>query len=382
MRVTRAGIIEDGRAVALDFADGVRARFHAVWLRDNVLDAAARAPRSGQRLVSVLDLPERARLTEAEADGTAVAFAFAPDGRRLRFPAAWLHANRYDGTPQRPPGWTAPGITLWDAATLPTLPTATFDALRSDQRTLAAWLGAVRRYGVAHLSGLPCESGRVCDVAALFGYVRETNYGRFFDVRAEVDPDNLACTNRGLQAHTDNPYRDPVPTLQILACLDNDVAGGESIAVDGFMAATLLRAESADGFALLAGHCARFEYAGSRGVRLRSRRPMVELDPDGALRAVRCNNRSVAPLLDVPYERMEAYYAAYRRFVALIDSKDLAVRFRLAPSEAFLLDNTRVLHARTAFSSGGRRWLQGCYADKDGLLSTLAAIEEEMGTAV
>ena len=47
----------------------------------------------------------------------------------------------------------------------------------------------------------------------------------------------------------------------------------------------------------------------------------------------------------------------------------------------FYVDNTRVLHARKAFSGSGFRWLQGCYADKDGLLSTLAAIhDEERGT--
>ena len=34
-------------------------------------------------------------------------------------------------------------------------------------------------------------------------------------------------------------------------------------------------------------------------------------------------------------------------------------------------------HARKAFSGTGNRWLQGCYADKDGLLSTLAALEDE-----
>jgi gamma-butyrobetaine dioxygenase len=55
----------------------------------------------------------------------------------------------------------------------------------------------------------------------------------------------------------------------------------------------------------------------------------------------------------------------------------MAVTFKLAPGELFIVDNTRVLHARKAFSGTGRRWLQGCYADKDGLLSTLAAIEEE-----
>ena len=92
----------------------------------------------------------------------------------------------------------------------------------STQRTaLGEWLAVVRRYGFAVLDGVPTKPGALCEVAELFGYVRETNYGRWFEVRAEVNPNNLAYTNLGLQAHTDNPYRDPVPTLQLLACLEN-----------------------------------------------------------------------------------------------------------------------------------------------------------------
>ena len=49
--------------------------------------------------------------------------------------------------------------------------------------------------------------------------------------------------------------------------------------------------------------------------------------------------------------------------------------FKLEPGESFIVDNTRVLHARKAYSGTGSRWLQGCYADKDGLLSALAALE-------
>jgi alpha-ketoglutarate-dependent taurine dioxygenase len=33
-----------------------------------------------------------------------------------------------------------------------------------------------------------------------------------------------------------------------------------------------------------------------------------------------------------------------------------------------------VLHARTAFPATGERHLQGCYADLDGLFSTLAVL--------
>ena len=54
----------------------------------------------------------------------------------------------------------------------------------------------------------------------------------------------------------------------------------------------------------------------------------------------------------------------------------MAVQFKLEPGECFIVDNTRVLHGRSGYAGqGGSRWLQGCYADKDGLLSTLAALE-------
>ena len=40
-----------------------------------------------------------------------------------------------------------------------------------------------------------------------------------------------------------------------------------------------------------------------------------------------------------------------------------------------VFDNTRVLHARTGFAGGGRRHLQGCYADLDGIESAVAVGE-------
>ena len=247
---------------------------------------------------------------------------------------------------------------------------------------MAAWLYGVRRYGFGKLTGGPVESGALLQVAALFGYVRETNYGKHFEVRTEVNPTNLAYTGLGLQAHTDNPYRDPVPTLQILYCLENSAEGGENMVVDGFRAAERLRDEDPQGFHLLTGYCAKFEYAGGAGVRLRARRPMIELAPDGELIGVRFNNRSAAAITDVPFDDMAAYYAAYRRWGEIIDDEAMQVSFKLAPGEFFIVDNTRVLHARKGYSGAGSRWLQGCYADKDGLLSTLAAIESQERKAI
>ena len=51
---------------------------------------------------------------------------------------------------------------------------------------------------------------------------------------------------------------------------------------------------------VLTKYCARFEYNGDKGAHLQSRRPMIELSPDGELIAIRFNNRSAAPITDVP----------------------------------------------------------------------------------
>ncbi len=380
--LSRSDIIDDGRAVALTWPDGTVARFHAVWLRDNALDPETRAPSNGQRLITVLDIPADVRIEAARVEPSGELWLrFAPGAKEVTFPATWLAERIYDAPHDRTPGWIAPDLECWDRSFDGRLARIAHADAVQDRAALCHWLAAVRRHGLAVMTGVPCEDGAVCGVAELFGHVRETNYGRLFDVRSEVDPVNLAYTNLGLQAHTDNPYRDPVPTLQLLACLQNSVDGGESILLDGFNAATRLRAEAPDAFALLTRHCARFEYAGAKGVRLRARRPMIELAPDGALLAVRFNSRSAAPFLDIPYAEMAAYYDAYRRFAEIIERPELAIEFKMGPGDLILFDNTRVLHARTAFSGAGARWLQGCYADKDGLLSTLDAFESEAGAA-
>jgi len=372
-----AEIREEGRVLALIGPDGARRRFHAIWLRDNAPDPATRSAGNGQRLIALRDIPGNTRITWAGIAGTTLTLTFAPEDKTVDYDVAWLIANAYDGVTPRPSGWLDPAVTTWDASLTEAIPFADFTAARRDPAILRDWLASVRRYGFAKLTGGPVEEGALLQVVDLFGHVRKTNYGTFFEVRTEVNPKNLAYTGLGLQAHTDNPYRDPVPTLQVLYCLESSAEGGENMVVDGFAAALRLRAESPAWFDLLAGHCARFEYAGEAGVVLRARRPMIELAPDGELIAIRFNNRSLAAVADVPFDAMGTYYEAYRRLGEIIDDPAMEVQFRLEPGECFIVDNTRVLHARKPYSGVGTRWLQGCYADKDGLLSTLAALQGE-----
>ena len=57
----------------------------------------------------------------------------------------------------------------------------------------------------------------------------------------------------------------------------------------------------------------------------------------------------------------------------LLREPEFALRFSYAPGDMVIFDNRRLLHARDAFDvgQGGRRWLQGCYLERDEARSRL-----------
>ncbi|WP_432843405.1 TauD/TfdA family dioxygenase [Dactylosporangium sp. CA-092794] len=328
-------------------------RFPAGWLRDNCPCPACRDPHSGQKLHTVGELAGDLTVTGVSENAETVEIRYS-DGHRSAFDPAWL--ARHETADRIGDGRTETGKDLWDQIEPPEADWARY---RADPVPI---LRSVWRTGFALLRGTPVAPGTVLQIARSFGYVRTTNYGDLFDVRTEERAVNLAFTARAIAPHTDNPYRDPVPTVQLLHCLRDAADGGESGLVDGFRAAALLREREPGHFATLAGTPATFAWG-----RLRAHRPMIGVDELGRIREIRYNNRSLqAPA--GPAERLAAFYAAYRAFDAVLNRPGAMVTFKLAPGDCVIFDNTRVLHARTAFSdsaAAGDRHLQGCYADLD-----------------
>jgi len=352
-------------SLALAWSDGATAEVPAIWLRDNSPAPGARHA-NGQKLFDITEIDPTVHLVAATAQAGCVAVTFS-DGHEAVFEGDWLHRH---AVPRR-----APPRRLWGADLGRNLPAHDHEAVVADAGARRAWLADIRDLGFALLRGVPVQSGALLKVAELFGHVRETNYGRFFEVRTEPDPINLAYTGMGLSCHTDNPYRDPVPGLQLLHCLVAESDGGESVVVDGFRAAQMLQAESGIDFDLLTRHAVPFRFASADAV-LEARARLITLDDRGEVAEIRFNNRSIAAF-DLDVEVMGAFYAAYRRFADILRRPALEVGFKLAPGELFIVDNRRVLHGRRTIAASGRRHLQGCYADMDGLRSTLALLERE-----
>lgn len=221
--------------------------------------------------------------------------------------------------------------------------------------------------GIAIIEHGSTEPNTVLDFANEIGFVRQTNYGQLFDVIAEESPNNLAFTNLGLPLHTDNPYRDPVPTVQLLHCLHSAETGGGSMFADGFAVAEQLREQSQRAFEILANTPVHFEFS-DESVRLTASTPLITVDSAGEVVRVAINNRSMRPV-DAG-ELTSAFYDAYVEFTELLAHDDNTLVLNLGPGEIIGFDNRRVLHGRTGFAGGGARHLQGCYIDIDALNST------------
>ena len=341
----------------------------ATWLRDHATDARSRDPVSGQRLFGIADLPVDLRVDEAHVVGGELQVLFAPGGHRTTYDVGGLLALAT--TPPRDPRNEAAKHLWRRAAELGAMTSTPWEEYLGDR---APVLRSVVERGFALLSDVPVREGQVTDVAETFGFVRETNYGRIFDVRVEDRASNLAFTGLAISPHTDNPYRDPVPTLQLLHCLTNAAEGGDSGLVDGFAAAAHLREIDASAYQVLTTTPVGYRFD-SAEAHLEAHAPLIGLDATGRIREVRFNNRSMqVPAME--RERAVAFYAAYRSFAGLLFDPAAQVSFRMGPGDCLVFDNTRLLHARTAFEAVGGRHLQGTYADLDGLLSTLSVVEQ------
>jgi gamma-butyrobetaine dioxygenase len=328
----RASVEAGGRRIRVTFADGASREFAGRWLFDHADEA--RDAVSGQRDHGAMALDCGAAVETAQADGDALRLRFLGSGVERTIPVTRLRVVSLRRLAAEP--WATPER----IAQAPPMP---LDAYLTDDGALREVLSRVRRWGLAVLSGAGTDPSAVERAVAKFGFVRETNYGRTFDVRIEPKPGNLAYTDRGLDLHTDNPYRDPVPTLQLLHAIVVDEGGGASLFADGFAHAEALRHEAPDAFEILAQTPARFTFADASGARWSHAAPVLSLDVFGAIEAIRLNHRSL-DIEPTDAAAMDAWYDAYLAFSRRVHAPRAIFERRLAPGDMVVFDNRRILH--------------------------------------
>jgi gamma-butyrobetaine dioxygenase len=370
-----ARISSTPEALTVEWADGEVEEFASVWLLDNVSDH--RDPHSGQRLVDIVDLPERPRIRSAVAGDGTVRIEWESEARGASFDLGWLASQRPMLRRRRPEfaahRWLQGGAL--DASR--DFAWAAIEDVRDHPSLRLDWLMRLLRDGIAFLRELPSTEAAILDAVQPIGRVLETNYGLVFDVRSVPQPENLAYSDLGLGLHTDNPYREPVPGFQALHALAASPDGGDSLFADGYALAEHARITDPDAFGRLTQTPVAFQYR-SKDVELYAERPLIQLSCRGEVTAVHYNSRSIAPL-HLSTRDVAPFYAAYRRFAALLREPRFQLKLKLAAGTLAVFDNQRILHGRTAFSSARHaRHLRGCYLTRDSVHGAAALLRRTL----
>ena len=359
--------------LSLTWDDGYTSKYHYMWLRDNCPQSQELA--SKQRIVETADIPVDIHPEHAQInDSGALEITWSNDGHTSRFDADWLQEHCYSNG-SRKLEWEPK---LWNATSMSVLPEADYKEVSTNDAALRDWLAMVSDHGFAILRNVPTEDKMVLKIANMFGFPRKTAWfwgKEHFDVKLDPNISHLGYTSLPLLLHTDDSSFDPAPTHLLLHCLIADTEGGETVLADGFKLATDLREQEPEKFKLLSQNLLSFKYKDEdKDFAIES--PVISLNERGEVKAMRYSNHITQPF-NMAFDKMEAYYEAYRTFAEMRSASTYQIKFRLKPGDFYIVDNYRVLHGRDAFSKTGNRILQGCYVERGDLMSKLRILSRE-----
>jgi len=368
----------DDRKVIIGWDAHTWSRYHNVWLRDHCRCPQCFHSVTKQRLVNTFEIPHDVKPVhvESKVEGLEVKWPSSQPHTSF-YPWSWLQQNSYDPPLSRPPPSEK---ILWGSKILQSPPTVTYEeAMAEDEQGLFKWLSNVDKFGFCFVTGVPPTPEATEELSRRIGFIRETQYGKFWDFTSDLAKGDTAYTTMALSAHTDTTYYTDPCGLQLFHLLEHsDGKGGATLLVDGFYVASILKELHPTAYALLSRVRVPAHAAGEPGALYtpspRSGYPILR-HADGELIQVRWNNDDRSVMNNLEPGLVEEWYDAIRKWHKLLTSADSEYWVQLSPGTAVVVDNHRVLHGRSAFD--GKRRMCGAYIGIDEYRSKLAVLSEK-----
>ncbi len=336
--------------------EGLVYNLHPLWIRERSNEENMVDQNSLQRLYDPEKLPVNLKISDlTRINKEKVRIKFSDDhAAEYCLKSLSKELQRSKGLPEK---------ILWDNSNIE-LKNFEFNYDENEDDQLLKILHYYHQYGFVLVSGLDPKDGEIINFANKIGYIRETNFGKLFNVVSQKQPNDLAYTSIELESHTDNPYRKPVPSIQFLFCIENSCEGGDSTVVDGFKVASDLKDKKPEVFETLSKTLINFKFKDKDAI-LEKTGKIINLSERGELKQIKYSNRLDFVFYQKP-EQLERFYESKRLMHEMINSDKYVLKFHLDPGSLLIMNNYRTLHGRTSYNtSEGSRWLQGLYIDHD-----------------
>ena len=340
---------------------------HPLWLRERAKTENLVDKYNDQRLYDPSQLDQNLEIKKASMSNGHLNIEFT-DGVKFEYD---VNSLLYEIDKKEP----ITDIYFWDSK-LNKKPTVVYEKDIFETKAMYDLLKDFYKYGFVIFKNVPTEDNYIVKFANSIGTIRPTNFGESFSVKSVPKPNDLAYTSIALTPHTDNPYRKPIPCIQLLHCLENEVRGGLSTLVDGLAVAEYLRKNHQDLFKILTKTKVRFRFV-DKTIILENWGALIELDENKKVKQVRYSTRlDYVPALDK--KELKIFYEARKLIAKLYASTKFEIRFKLEKGDLLMMDNHRLLHGRTSYDvNEGKRYLKGCYIDHDSTEGKLRHLERK-----
>ncbi len=370
----RINLDETNRKLTLVWPDGNSSSYHYVWLRHSGQCPHGMPNDTSNKIALLPDDPATLKILGWQIEGDFLSIHWSDNDIDTTHHIPTLKQSAYD-TRARARRQSQPK--LWNVNSTKDIPVFEFSSIFDTKSVLDIFL-AVRDFGVARLTNVPTEPDTIATIADRFGPIQVNNYGRIFDVKTESNVTLGSNTGAYLGPHTDESYRHAPPGITFFHCLRAASDGnGESILVDGFHAAELLRQHHPACFDILSSVPVLFQRLALPEEDMRARGRIIVTDIDGNVEGIRFTDRTIPPQ-DLPEQYIEPVYQAIKAFWNIINTEGQAFTCLMQPGDLNIFDNQRILHGRTGFNpAAGQRHLQQCSVNRDEFHNTLRRLAAE-----
>ena len=354
MHLKNISLTNDG--LNIEFQNGAKDCFPYIWLRDHCKDIENWDERSNQRklFTALVDPNIKIEETKIIEDNKKIEVKWPDMNKSIYYSGDFLYKNSLENISSNS------GEALWDKQSINKAELEIkFDELEKNEG-FKNLLQTIKTYGFSIINNCPTEMKTVEDIANKIGYVRNSIFGDLWSFESNTEMADSAYTQEELRPHTDGTYNHDAPGLQLLLCCEYEAEGGESIMVDGFKIAKILRENHGTSYNILSEIDIPGRYFGD-GVELIAKRPVFKFR-NKKLIQVSFNNYDRGDFR-LPNNKINDFYAAIRAFDKLANAKEMQWRQILKPGQLLIFNNWRVLHGRSEFS--GKRKMSGCYINKE-----------------